>query len=48
MQLVRTGALRPVVDRTFPLCDAAAAHRYSETRRAQGKIVLVTDAHGTS
>lgn len=48
MQLVRTGALRPVVDRTFPLCDAAEAHRYSETHRAQGKIVLVTDAHGTS
>jgi len=48
MQLVRTGALRPVVDRTFPLCNAAAAHRYSETYRAQGKIVLVTDAHGTS
>ncbi len=41
--LLESGALRPVTDRTFPLCEAAAAHRYSETKRAQGKIVLVTD-----
>jgi len=43
-KLVANGALRPVVDRTYPLCEAAEAHRYSETKRAQGKIVLVTDA----
>ncbi len=34
------GRLRPVVDRTFPLEDAAAAHRYMEERRNVGRIVL--------
>jgi len=43
MQMVEAGTLTPVVDRTYPLCDAAAAHQYSETKRAQGKIVLVTE-----
>ncbi len=40
---VASGAMRVVVDRTFPLEDAAEAHRYSETHRAVGKIVLVVD-----
>ncbi|UFP94575.1 NAD(P)-dependent alcohol dehydrogenase [Gloeobacter morelensis] len=35
------GKLRVVVDRTWPLPEAAAAHAYSETGRATGKIVLV-------
>lgn len=34
------GSIRPVIDRTFPLSEAAEAHRYSETGRAAGKIVL--------
>ncbi len=40
---VASGAMRVVVDRTFPLEDAAEAHRYSETLRAVGKIVLVVE-----
>ncbi len=43
MQMVDAGTLTPVVDRTYPLCDAKAAHQYSETKRAQGKIVLITE-----
>jgi NADPH:quinone reductase-like Zn-dependent oxidoreductase len=35
--------VRPVIDRTYPLSDAAAAHRYSESRRARGKLVLIVD-----
>jgi len=38
--LVETGDLRPVMDRVFPLADAAAAHRYMESGDHVGKIVL--------
>ena len=38
---VAAGNLRVVVDRTFPLADAAAAHAYIESRRAVGRVVLV-------
>ncbi|WP_432154327.1 zinc-dependent alcohol dehydrogenase family protein [Streptomyces tricolor] len=37
---LRTGALRPVVDRTFPLADVVQAHRYMEEGTQYGKIVL--------
>ncbi len=37
------GEVKPVIDRTYPLADAEAAHRLSESRRARGKIVLVVD-----
>ncbi|MDP1921021.1 MAG: NADP-dependent oxidoreductase [Myxococcales bacterium] len=40
MRLVESGALRPVIDRVFPLAEAAAAHRYLETGHARGKVVL--------
>ena len=38
---VATGALRVVVDSTFPLADAAAAHAYIESRQAFGRVVLI-------
>lgn len=38
--LLASGALRPVVDRRFPLAEAAAAHRYVETGRKAGDVVL--------
>ncbi len=37
---VARGALRPVVDRTFPLESAAEAHRYLDRREQFGKVVL--------
>ena len=40
-RLAQNGALRPVVDRTFPLARAADAHRYLETGHARGKVLLV-------
>lgn len=39
--LVEAGELRPVMDRIFPLADAAAAHRRMEAGEHVGKIVLV-------
>ncbi len=38
---VASGDLRVVIDRTFPLSDAAAAHEYIESRRAFGRVLLV-------
>ncbi|MFY0736009.1 MULTISPECIES: zinc-dependent alcohol dehydrogenase family protein [Aurantimonas] len=39
-EAVRRGALRPVIDRTFPLTEVQAAHRYLESGRLTGKVVL--------
>jgi NADPH:quinone reductase-like Zn-dependent oxidoreductase len=39
-QFFFAGQLRPVVDRTFPLEDAAAAHQHLEAGRQFGKVVL--------
>lgn len=40
MKLVAAGRLRPVVDRVFPLAEAAAAHAYLESSSQFGKVVL--------
>lgn len=40
--LFGSGALRPVVDRTFPLSEAGQAHRHLESASQFGKVVLVT------
>jgi NADPH2:quinone reductase len=38
---VASGALEVLIDRTYPLADAAAAHAYIESRQAVGRVVLV-------
>jgi NADPH2:quinone reductase len=38
---VATGALRVVIDRTYPLSEAAAAHAYIESRQAFGRVLLI-------
>jgi NADPH2:quinone reductase len=38
---VAKGELRVVIDRTYPLSDAAAAHEYIESRQAFGRVVLI-------
>ena len=38
-----SGSMKPIVDRTFPLEEAAEAHRYMETNANFGKIVLTID-----
>jgi NADPH2:quinone reductase len=37
---VGAGELQVVIDRTFPLADAAAAHEYIESRQAFGRVVM--------
>ena len=39
--LLESGRVKPIVDRTFPLKDAAAAHALMESSEHIGKIVLV-------
>jgi NADPH2:quinone reductase len=38
---VAAGRLKVVVDRTFPLAEAAAAHAFIESRQAVGRVVLI-------
>ncbi|MBI4057479.1 MAG: zinc-binding dehydrogenase [Elusimicrobia bacterium] len=39
---VGTGKLKPIVDKTFPLKEAKAAHKYLANRNQFGKVVLIT------
>ena len=41
LRFVDSGALRPVVDRTFPLAEAPAAQQVLERREQFGKLVLI-------
>jgi len=38
---IAAGELQVVVDRTYPLADAAAAHAYIESRQSFGRVVLL-------
>ena len=40
LQRAAAGELRVVIDRVFPLAEAAAAHAYIEERRAFGRVLL--------
>jgi NADPH:quinone reductase-like Zn-dependent oxidoreductase len=42
--LLETGKVVPVIDRRYPLRDAAEALRYLGEGHAQGKIVLTVEA----
>ncbi|HTQ15131.1 MAG TPA: NAD(P)-dependent alcohol dehydrogenase [Rhizomicrobium sp.] len=40
-QLVEEGALRPVIDRAYPLAEIAAAHRHAEAGHKRGSILVL-------
>ena len=42
-ELIEAGKVRPVIDRTFPLSEAAEAVRYVGTGRARAKVVITID-----
>jgi NADPH:quinone reductase-like Zn-dependent oxidoreductase len=44
--LVGAGRLRPIIDRVFPLAEAADAHRYLDRREQFGKVVLAIHTGG--
>ncbi len=47
-RLLEAGRVVPVIDRRYPLSDAAEALRYLEQRHARGKIVLTVERSGNS
>jgi NADPH:quinone reductase-like Zn-dependent oxidoreductase len=40
MPLLAEGKLKTVIDRVFPLSEAAEAHRYLESAKQFGKVIL--------
>ncbi len=43
LPLLARGDMQPIIDTSFPLAEAAAAHCYMEENRNTGKIILVVD-----
>jgi NADPH:quinone reductase-like Zn-dependent oxidoreductase len=48
LQLYQQGQIDPVIARTFPLAEAAVAHRYLQERRNIGKVLLTTGQESVS
>jgi NADPH:quinone reductase-like Zn-dependent oxidoreductase len=46
-ELAEAGAIKAVIDRCYPLAQAADAHRYVETGRKRGSVVLTVSHNGT-
>jgi NADPH:quinone reductase len=41
MNDVAKGELKVIIDKTFPLSEAASAHAYIESRKAVGRVLLI-------
>jgi NADPH:quinone reductase-like Zn-dependent oxidoreductase len=43
IELLEAGTIKPVIDRCYPLAQAAEAHRYVETGQKRGHVVLTVE-----
>jgi NADPH:quinone reductase-like Zn-dependent oxidoreductase len=44
-ELAQAGAFRPVIDRRYPFEQIVAAHRYVDTGRKRGNVVITLGRH---
>ncbi|WP_373464814.1 zinc-binding dehydrogenase [Streptomyces luteogriseus] len=40
-RLLAAGKITPIIDRTYPVAEAAQAHAYLESQRQTGKVLLL-------
>jgi len=48
IEMLKAGQITPVIDREFPLAEAAEAIRYVETKHARGKVIITMAANNVS
>lgn len=46
-ELIESGKVVPVIDRSYPLSEVPAAYRYAEAGRTRGKVVVALDQSNT-